>query len=377
MTFSTAVEHQESLLWADFSVLPSWPVILQAVICIQNSNCNLMELYKLQSLVCGWSVWDRQVHHRQGAVKPSKTILHSCFLHPEQITDISKIVETFSIQGLHYCVCCGRVVQGPSSSPCFPMHASCDPRNCKGCHQAKGRPRCLERVCQKEWGYSCLLQLWPRSHWGAAQHLFRAEQGSFRTLRAGSNAAYPCMTGSWVCAKDYTVRYGNAPLLQRASYSVCKSCISAAHCKVEGHTKQLWWQCPPNNWCLLCPAGLWENTFWTETLRTVTVHNLLHSAHETPVVTCIQGMLSVPSWVENIWNKMLTCPHLFQKLNLIMETRKVKKGKNEIRKCLSDLLSHPLPLKEATVDFCSHNVELQFLSGVTQYSIPFQLRWLL
>lgn len=74
---------------------------------------------------------------------------------------------------------------------------------------------------------------------------------------------------------------------------------------------------------------------------------------------------------------MLTCPHLFQKLNLIMETIKVKKGKNEIRKCLSDLLSHPLPLKEATVDFCSHNVELQFLSGVTQYSIPFQLRWLL
>lgn len=46
---------------------------------------------------------------------------------------------------------------------------------------------------------------------------------------------------------------------------------------------------------------------------------LLHSAHEAPMVTRMQRMLSVPSWMENIWNQMLTCPHLFQKLNFILE----------------------------------------------------------
>lgn len=80
--------------------------------------------------------------------------------------------------------------------------------------------------------------------------------------------------------------------------------ISAAHCKVEGRTDQPCWQCPPNYECLLCPAGLWENIFWTETLRNSffrkTVHNLLHSAGETPMMTCMQGLLSVPSDGEHL-----------------------------------------------------------------------------
>lgn len=113
---------------------------------------------------------------------------------------------------------------------------------------------------------------------------------------------------------------------------------------------------------LLCPAGLWENRFWTEMLRNSfsikTVPNLLHSAHETPMVTCMQGMLSVPSWVENIWKQILTCPHLFQKLNFIMEIIKFKK---KILKCLFYLLSPFLPLEEATVGLCSPRIELQFL----------------
>lgn len=33
--------------------------------------------------------------------------------------------------------------------------------------QAQGRPRCLDRVHQKDSGYSCLPQLWPWSQWGA------------------------------------------------------------------------------------------------------------------------------------------------------------------------------------------------------------------
>lgn len=133
--------------------------------------------------------------------------------------------------------------------------------------------------------------------------------------------------------------------------------------KVEGHIKQPWWQFPPNYGCLLCPAGLWESRFWTEMLRnsffikTQSVPNLLYSAHETPLVTCMQGMLSAPSWVENIWNQILTCPHLFQKLNVIMEIIKLKK----IPKCLLFLLNPLLPLEEASVDFCSPSIELQFL----------------
>lgn len=59
-----------------------------------------------------------------------------------------------------------------------------------------------------------------------------------------------------------------------------------------------------------------------------------------------------------------------------MEITKFKKEKKSL-KCLLDLLSPPLPLEKARVDFCSPSVELQFLNSVTQYTIPFQQRWLL
>lgn len=107
------------------------------------------------------------------------------------------------------------------------------------------------------------------------------------------------------------------------------TCIWPTHCRVEGHAKQPWCQSPPNYGCLLCPAWLWESAFWTETVRNSffrkTVHNLLHSAHKTPRMPCMLGMLSVPSLMESIWDKMFKCPHLFQKWNFIMEIRKFKK----------------------------------------------------
>lgn len=158
---------------------------------------------------------------------------HSPQLLPtSRATDISKIIETFSIQGLHYYLCCEREGQGPSSSPCFSVHGGCDPLNCKGCHQLfrpKAGQDAFEGVCQKEWEYSCLLQLWPRSWWGAGT-TFQAEQGSFRTLRPGSTAAHACMTGYESVLRTTLSNMGM--LLTAASLlplTLCASCAFQQH----------------------------------------------------------------------------------------------------------------------------------------------------
>lgn len=68
-------------------------------------------------------------------MKLSKTMLHTCFLHIVQTGDMSKIVETFAIQGLQNCVCqWGRGAE-PFFLIYFLVHGGYDHLNCKGyCH---------------------------------------------------------------------------------------------------------------------------------------------------------------------------------------------------------------------------------------------------
>lgn len=253
---------------------------------------------------------------------------------------MSKIVETFAIQGLQNCVCqWGRGAE-PFFLIYFLVHGGYDHLNCKGyCHllfRPKAGQDALTEFTKKTQDTHAFYSSGHEVS-GVLAPSFQSEWASFRALRPCRGAAYPCITGSWVCDEDYTAKDGNAPLLQGPSYCMCKSGAFGQH-TVRWRSKQSSLDASPlqimGACCVLHGCG--RVHFWTETVRNSffrkTVHNLLHSAHKRPRMPCMLGMLSVPSLMESIWDKPPSfpekCPHLFQKWNFIMEIRKFKKKKS-------------------------------------------------
>lgn len=189
--------------------------------------------------------------------------------------------------------------------------------------QAKRRPRCCDSLPK---GMRIVMPsaALAMQSMGCRNHLFKLNKD--HSGHSGQVAMLLMHAGLWVCAKDCTVKYDTL-------LTLCAS--HAAHCKVEGHTRQPWWQCPPNYGCLLHPAGLGGNRSWTEMLQKNCAKSAAPCTWNT-YVTFMQGMFSVPSWMQNIlllhvrvWClQMLTCPHLFQILNFRVEIIKIKKEKN-------------------------------------------------
>lgn len=110
-------------------------------------------------------------------------------------------------------------------------HGSYGHLNCRGYHHLfrpkAGQDALIEFTKRTQDTYA----FWSSGHEvsGVLIPSFQDWWGSFRALKPCRDAVYPCTAGSWVFAEDYTAKNGNAPLVQGASYCMCKSHAFGEH----------------------------------------------------------------------------------------------------------------------------------------------------